>query len=49
MKPSSFRLSTFAFRLSAALGAALVCLWLLLCVCAGATDLREELHRLGLD
>lgn len=31
------------------LGAALVCLWLLLSVCAGATDLRAELRHLGLD
>lgn len=31
------------------LGAVLVCVWLLLSVCLGATDLREELHALGLD
>lgn len=36
-------------RLLEYLGALLVMLWLLLCVCAGATDLREEMHRLGLD
>jgi hypothetical protein len=31
------------------LGAILCALWLLLLVCAGATDLRAELHELGLD
>ena len=48
MKPHD-PLSTVSCRLCAALGAALVCLWLLLCVCLGLTDLREELHDLGLD
>lgn len=36
-------------RLIEYLGALLVALWLLLQVCAGATDLREELRALGLD
>lgn len=31
------------------LGATIVCVWLLLCVCAGATDLRAELRHLDLD
>ena len=31
------------------LAALLVCLWLILCVLTGATDLRRELHELGLD
>jgi hypothetical protein len=31
------------------LGAALTVLWLLVCASVGATDLRDELHALGLD
>jgi hypothetical protein len=31
------------------LGAVLAILWLLLCASVGATDLRAELHDLGLD
>lgn len=31
------------------LGALLAVVWLLLCVLVGATDLRAELHDLGLD
>lgn len=45
MKP----LSPVSCPLLALLGGALVCLWLLLQVCAGATDLREEMRALGLD
>lgn len=36
-------------KLLAYISAILSCLWLLLRVILGATDLRAEMHRLGLD